>query len=224
MKTNKMKSQPLKLPMILAATASALALSSCGKDAGNVTLQSDSLAVAGTPARTSTLLAAAQGFNNLMTSLLGIRDAFAAVSPYTSFKACNDTLQFYNDKGEQLTIGGSQNISVGQGLMDFSPGSSPVIGSVEIPEGTAIKEVDITFAVVPSVCAGANYAVQFDPGTGPINITQNTAFKFKFANPLTVQGQQSITLMFSSIVQAMIGLGANLDNSTIQTINVGQAQ
>jgi hypothetical protein len=98
------------------------------------------------------------------------------------------------------------------------------IGTIAIPAGTIISEVDITFAVVPDVCGGASYAVQFDPGSGPISITQNTAFKFKYAANKTVAATDTITLQFGDIVNAMVLKGTALNDSTIQTINVGQAK
>jgi hypothetical protein len=68
--------------------------------------------------------------------------------------------------------------------------------------------------------------VQFDVGSGPINITQDTAFKFTFANPVTVTGAaQNLSLLFGSIVNSMVSLGAGLNNSTIQSVaasGVGQ--
>jgi hypothetical protein len=97
---------------------------------------------------------------------------------------------------------------------------------LNIAAGTKIKEVKITSAVKGSVCSNAAYAVQFDVGSGPINITQDTAFKFTFANPVTVTGAaQNLSLLFGSIVNSMVSLGAGLNNSTIQSVaasGVGQ--
>jgi len=159
----------------------------------------------------------------------GINEASAVVSSFAKFSACNDTLVFLDGNGVQLTINNSANPSVGQGLLDFSPTStSPMtIGSIGISAGTVLSEIDITFANVPAICAGANYAVQFDNGVGGglITITQNTAFKFRFANNYTItDSQHTITLMFGAIVNAMVAKGSALNNQSIQTINVGQAQ
>ena len=168
-----------------------------------------------------------QKLEDRLFSFFGLSSAFATVSSFSLFKACNDTLTFLDTNGSQITVNGSSTPSVGQGLLTFSPTGTTAmsIGSLNIPSGTVLSEIDITFAVVPTVCSGVAYAVQFDPGSGPINITQNTAFKFKFNSNYTITGNaQTVNLQFGTIVNAMVNLGTGLNDSTIQTINVGQAQ
>ncbi|MGK5084549.1 hypothetical protein WDW37_14740 [Bdellovibrionota bacterium FG-1] len=159
----------------------------------------------------------------------GARSAFATVSSFGKFNVCNDTLIFLDGSGKQLSINGTTQPSVGRGLLSFSASSTQpmTIGNIAIPTGTIISEIDITFAVVPAVCAGANYAVEFDNGIGGgvHDITQNTAFKFNFASNYTITGKsQTITLLFGAIVSAMAQKGVELDDNTIQTLNVGQAE
>ena len=155
--------------------------------------------------------------------------AVASVSSFSVFKACNDKMKFTDSSGNTISINGQSSAEVGSGLLNFSPTStSPMtIGTVSVPSGVVIKEVEVTFAVVPAVCQGANYAVQFNDGVNGVKeITQNTAFKFTFSGAgLSVDGSvQSITLLFGQIVNGMVALGSGLNNSTIQTVNVGQAQ
>jgi hypothetical protein len=103
--------------------------------------------------------------------------------------------------------------------LSFASTSVFTIANFSVPSGTQVKEVYITSAVQPSLCDGANYAVSFDAGGGPILITQNTEFKFTYTNPLTISGDaQDLTVLIGSIVNAMIELGPSLDNSTIQNI------
>jgi hypothetical protein len=222
---------PVSILMLLTSTLAAGFLG-CGTtpavSSGNVTLQTHQLAGSGAASlQGSTKYAAMAG--DLVQRLLGIQNVWAAVSSFATFKACNDTLKLLDDQGHQLTINGSQNPSIGQGLLTFDPasGAPMTLGALTIPAGTVLSEIDITFAVVPSVCGGANYAVEFDNGTGGgvRDITQNTAFKFTFASGRTITGSaETIDLRLGDIVNAMVAKGSALDNSTIQTINVGQAQ
>ena len=157
--------------------------------------------------------------------LLGISPAYAAVSNFTLFKLCNDTFVMTDVNGGTVTINGTAS-GAGLGLLNFSPTATNPMGltSLNIVAGTQIKEIDITTAVKPEICGGVNYAVLFDPGSGNIPITQNTAFKFKFATPVTITGSsQLFSLLFGQIVNGMVSLGTGLNNSTIQTVNVGQA-
>lgn len=208
---------------------SALMTTACGKISdGNVTVQTAPLSGSGAASlgRSGSMLARlADGMmQDLSKLLLGVNEAFAAVSSFSTFKACNDTLIFLDGDGKKLTLNGTDAPTVGQGLLTFSPSSGMgiVLGSLNIPAKTTISEVDITFAVVPSVCGGATYAVQFDNGVGSgvINVTQNTAFKFKYPTPISISGDQAITLKFGAIVNAMVALGSGLNNSTIQTVAV----
>lgn len=225
LKTTKVVSTGLALGL-------ACALSACGKDtasaSGNVTIQSNPLVGPSAASLGSPKFNLASLTQGLADSLFGIGSAWASVNPFTSFKACNDTLIFLDSNGNQLTVNGAAAPAGGAGLLTFSNSSSaPMqIASVDVPSGTTIAEVDITFATKPSVCNGANYAVQFDPGSGPIDITQNTAFKFQFSGSgRAFDGTPAtINLLFGTIVNAMIAQGTNLNNSTIQTINVGQAE
>jgi hypothetical protein len=168
-------------------------------------------------------------FNGLMDTLLGSRPAFATVSSFTSFKMCNDTFVMTDTSGNTVPING-QASEAGLGLLTFSPTSTSAMALVyaNVAAGAQIQEIDITTAVKPDVCGGANYAVQFDPGSGPISITQNTAFKFQFSTPVTISGTtaspQTLTLLFGQIVNGMVSLGTGLNNSTIQTVNVGSAR
>jgi hypothetical protein len=213
----------------------AVTLSACGTtnsaSSGNVTIKSSPLAGANAASLMKngvTFASVADGISQGLAQIFfGIQNAHAAVSSFTSFKACNDTFKFIDSDGNQLSISGSQNPSVGQGLLTFSPSSTDAmtIGSLDIPAGTVLSEIDITFAVAPTFCQGVSYAIQFDPGTGPINITQNTEFKFKFGSGKTITADaQSLNLLLGSIVTAMVAKGTNLNDSTIQTINVGVAQ
>lgn len=210
-----------------------LALVKCGGTGtgnpvtNNVLVQSNPLSGPGA-ALLSPRSAIFSGYD-LLAKLFQIQSAFASVSTFASFKVCNDTMKFIDINGNVISIDGASSVGVGTGLISFSPTSTTpmTIGSLKIEAGTAIKEIDITLATVPSVCQGANYAVQFDDGThGPINITQNTAFKFMFpgSGVTVVNGLQTFTLLFGQIVNGMVSLGAGLNNSSIQTVNVGQAQ
>lgn len=218
------------VPMLFVVTSLSVVSSGCGSStAGSNTIYAAPLSGpnAASLSLQGRMLALADSLVNFLgEGLLGLHPAVAGVPSFTSFKACNDTLVFINSKGEKLNINGSQNPSVGQGLLTFSSSGTDLmtIGSVNIPDGTVLSEVDITFAVKPSVCAGAVYAIQFDSGLGPVNITQNTAFKFLFPAGKTVAANDSVTLMFGQIVNGMVTKGAALDNSTIQTVNVGLAK
>ena len=94
--------------------------------------------------------------------------------------------------------------------------------------GTVLKNVKFAIATVPSFCQGANYAALYNSSAsgGDILITQNVAFRFDFAAPgyNVTGGLQVIDLLLGQIVNGMFALGTGLNNSTIQTINVGQAQ
>lgn len=212
------------------------ALSACGgTGTGNpvITIQSNPLAGPSSGAiekRAPTYALLMDRLFRGFGEFLGVRPAQAAVSSFAVFRMCNDTMVFKDANGTVIPFSSTTSPEVGQGLLDFSPTSqNPMtIGSLAIPVGTEISEINITFAVVPSVCSGANYGVQFDNGVGGglKNITQNTAFKFLFTagNLQVTSSTQTITLLFGNIVDGMAALGAGLDNTTIQTVNVGQAR
>lgn len=187
--------------------------------AGNATIQSAALAP------TSTAFLGQPGsqfafFESLVSLLTGTRDAFAAtVSSFKTFQICNDTLVITDASGNTVNPA-----KTGLGILTFSNSTTTpmTLTTLNIAANTQIKEIDITSAGSASTCAamGAN-AVIFDPGTGAINITQNTAFKFTYSTPLTITGSaQSLTLMFGAIVNGMVAQGTGLSNSTIQSISV----
>jgi hypothetical protein len=228
-----MKPSKQSLTLALVTVVALSPLAGCGKKdvAGNghITLQTHALAGPSAAAlRGAGRYAAVAG--DLAGRLLGIGKAWAAVSSFATFKACNDTMIFLDQDGRQLSVNGLENPSIGQGLLTFDPssGAPMALGTLDLPAGTVLSEIRVTFAVVPSVCSGANYAVQFDNGAGGgvRDITQNTAFRFRFASPgRTISGaDETIDLKLGDIVNAMVSLGSSLDNSTVQTINVGQAE
>lgn len=187
-------------------------LTACGKTAGtsNVSLKANPLA-----GSSAAMLSPLDHF----FSILGMQSAHAAVSSFNAFSLCNDTLVITDSNGNTVSVNGSAN-QAGLGLLNFSPTATTPLAltSISIPNGTTIKEIDITSAVKPSACGGATYAVQFDPGSGVINITQNTSFKFIYSTPVTINNDTTLTLLFGAIVNAMVGQGAGLSNSSIQTV------
>ncbi len=215
--------------VLMAMTLSVALLAGCGKS--GVTLQAAPLAGASAaahsqPAVWSFAFVADALSSGLMTLLTGARTAFAAVSPFTSFKFCNDTLVMTDVAGNTVAINGSTQ-QAGVGLLSFSSASTSAtsIASLDIAAGTQIKEIHVTSAISTTLCPGFADAVEFDPGAGAIHIAQNTQFKFVYATPLTIDGSaQTINLMFGQIVDGMVALGAGLNDSTIQNVNVGQVQ
>lgn len=190
---------------------------------GNIALQSAPLAGSGAASLNHPELRVVPF---LMDLLLGVRAAFASVSLFTSFKLCNDTLVVTDTDGETVAVNGSTE-HAGLGILTFSPSSETPMSltSVNIAAGIQIRQISVTSAIKPDICPGFSDAVEFDPGSGPIHISQNTAFKFVFATPLSVDGSaQTINLKLGDIVNGMVALGAGLNNSTIQNVNVGQAQ
>lgn len=158
--------------------------------------------------------------HSIIELLVGDRSAFATVSVFTTFKMCNDTLVMTDVSGNTVPINGSAN-QAGLGVLTFSPTSTDpmLLTTISLPANTQIKEIDITSAIKPDICAGFGDAVLFDPGSGPIHISQNTAFKFKFASPLNITGSaQNLTVLFGSIVNQMVAQGQGLNNSNIQSI------
>ena len=220
--------------LMIALSSAALTMSACGKSptsSGNATLQYAPLSGANAASlsqpglRFASILDSAS--SGLMALILGNQNAFAAVSSFTSFKICNDTLVITDVKGNTVPVNGSAN-QAGLGLLTFnSLATTPTaLTSINIAANTQIKEIDITSAVNPSICPNFSDAVLFDPGNGAIHISQNTAFKFKYSTPLTIDGSaQNLTLLFGSIVTAMAAQGAGLNNSSIQsTAAAGTAQ
>ena len=161
-----------------------------------------------------------------MMGWIGLPLAHAAVSSFSSFQLCNDTLVMTDSNGNTVKVNGKES-EAGVGLLTFSPAATtPMsIASLQVDSGVLIKEVKITSAVNPTLCGNADFAVSFTPLSSQIKITQNTEFKFTFASPLQVSGSsQDVTLLFGSIVNAMLsqaGTGAGLTNSTIQSVVVG---
>lgn len=155
-------------------------------------------------------------------SILGFQSAHAAVSTFAAFTLCNDTFIIKDVAGNPVKINGSAT-GTGIGLISVSPTATTAlsVASFDIAAGTQVKEIYITSAVNPTLCGGAAYAVRFNPGSGNIDITQNTQFKFTYANPVSITGgAQELTVLFGSIINAMVGQGNGLTNSSIQTIAV----
>lgn len=166
----------------------------------------------------------------LMNTFFGIEKAWATVSSFSTFQICLDTVTFERLDGSAETQNGSSNIVLNPGLLTFSPTSTDpmVIGSLNLTADSVLKDVKLTVASVPQLC-GTNYSVRFDSGTsGPVDLTQNVAFRFDFpVSGTTVTGSaQTLTLFLGQVVDGMVTLAnaGNLNNSTIQTVNVGQAQ
>jgi hypothetical protein len=208
--------------------ALACGISACGADSGgtgsgnpgNVALQYNPLS--GSAA--ASLSPATFPFANWVDHLIPF--AVAAVSSFTTFKMCNDTMVLTDTSGNTVSVNGETS-QAGLGLLTFSPTSTTAqtLTTLSIATGVQIKEIKLTSAAKPSTCSGVTYAVQFDPGSGPINITQNTSFTFTLSTPLTISGSsQTLTLLLGQIVNGMVALGTGLNNSTIQTVNVGQAR
>jgi len=192
----------------------ALALvAGCGKQAGpGVTIQSNPLAGPN-----------AASLWRIFDSLIGIPSAYAAVQPFTTFKMCVGEVVWEFVGGQP----GSSNVKLKPGLLDFSPSSQDVmvIGTLDVPSGSALKNIKFTIEKVPSLCANANYAVLFNAGSGDKQVEQNTSFKFEFGSGgRTVSDGDVVTLYLGEIVNAMVALGNSLNDSTIQTITAGQAK
>ena len=165
----------------------------------------------------------------LASAFFGIGNAWAAVSSFSKLEICFDTMTFDRTDGTTEVQNGSSNIVLNPGLMSFSPTSTGymAIGSLNLTPGSLLKDVKLTVAVNPTVCNGAGYSVRFNSGVGAdIDLTQNLAFRFDFptSGDQVTGGQQTITLFLGAIVNGMVSLGSGLNNSTIQTVNVGQAQ
>jgi hypothetical protein len=158
--------------------------------------------------------------SGLINVFLGVRDAFATVPAFSSFKICNDTLVISDVNGNTVPINGSTN-QAGLGVLTFNSSATgpTALTSINLPANTQIKEIDITSAVKSSLCPNFSDAVLFDPGSGAIHIVQNTAFKFKYSTPLVISGSdQNLTVQFGAIVSAMVAQGSGLNDSTIQAI------
>jgi hypothetical protein len=224
----------MKYPQIVLPLISALALGStaCGKAtataAGGVTLQAAPLA--GSAAAS---LAQPHGFtfasiadsvgSGLLSLLVGDHAAYAAVSSFTSLKICNNNLVITDVNGNTVAVNGSTN-QAGLGILSFSSSSTSAttLASVSIAAGTQIKQINITSAISTTLCSGFSDAVAFDPGSGVSHISQDTAFQFKFATPVTISGSaQTLNLLFGAIVTSMVTAANNnggvLSNSSIQT-------
>lgn len=195
------------------------ALSGCGGTSvgnpidGTVTLQTNQLAGPG---------AAYNRPQRIFEFLFGIQNAFAAVSPFNTFNICLSSVTFesYN---------GFSNVPLNPGLLQFSPTSTVpmTLGTVGISSGSTLKNIKFVIATKPEICGGANYSVLFNsPASGgDRTATQDVAFRFDFSTPyLLLPGDQTVTLFLGLIVDALYNLGATLSDTTIQAVNVGQAQ
>lgn len=187
---------------------------------GNVSLQTHQLAGADAALNSLSLP------GSIVAALLGIRPAYGAVSSFNKFQVCLSSITFEQMSGQPEQ--GDRVLS--PGLVTFSPtNTSPMsIGSLYLTPGSTLKNVKFVIATVPELCQGANFAVLFNgPSSGgDISITQDVSFRFDFPGAgYTVSGDgQTIDLLLGDIVNGMVSLGSGLNNSTIQTVNVGQAQ
>jgi hypothetical protein len=223
--------------LLVAALSGGLALGTggcggAGTSVGNpaMTLQTNPLAGPNAASNGARFLPLALLERGLVEGLLGIQTALAAVSPFTTFRICLNTLEFERLDGSKEEQNGSSNIPLNPGLLTFSPVSHDpmTLGTLLLTEGSVLKNVKFTIATVPELCGGANYAIRFNSGTGDVDLTQNVAFRFDFpAEGLRITSEsRGITLLLGAIVNGMVTLAnaGNLNNSTVQTVNVGQAQ
>lgn len=153
-----------------------------------------------------------------------IQPAQAAVSAFTEFKLCVSEIVYELMSGQS----GTSSTPLKPGLLTFSPSSTTAmtIGNLDISAGAVLKNIKFTIATVPSLCGGANYSVRFNhDGLGAAKeITQDVSFRFDFvASGFTPITSTPMTLFLGGIVTGMVAKGSNLDGSTIQTVNVGQA-
>lgn len=212
--------------LMLALSISAAALTTgCGR--GGVTLQANPLAG---PSAAKLLTPQQQFFANayegLMKGFLGVNNAVASVSSFTTFKMCVDTVTYETLSGEAK----SPTTPLQPGLISFSPTATTAtsIAQIDIPKDTVLKNIKFTVANVPAVCSGADYSVLFNVSGTDIKLTQNVAFRFDFGSSgYTISGaDQNISLFLGNIVNGMVTLAntTGLTNDSIQTVNVGQAQ
>lgn len=194
-------------------------LTACGKEE----------AQSGIPLESNPLAGANQAYSShpldLLQSLL-VPNAYAAVSSFTSFKVCVSEIVWELQSG---TAGSSSTAPLKPGLLDFSPTSTEAksIGNLDLEPGAVLKNIKFTIATKPDLCGGADYAVAFSAAStgGEKKVTQDMSFRFDFSGgAYTVAEGQKITLLLGDIVNGMVSLGASLDNSSIQTVNVGQAK
>lgn len=188
---------------------------------GNVTVQTNPLAGVNAAAldRSPFLIA-----SQLIQRVFFIHSAQAAVSAFTEFKLCVSEVVYELLSGQS----GASSTPLKPGLVTFSPSSTTAmtIGNLDISAGAVLKNIKFTIATVPSLCGGVNYSVRFNhDGLGAAKeITQDVSFRFDFgASGFTPSTSSPITLFLGGIVTGMVAKGSNLDGSTIQTVNVGQA-
>ncbi|MCM2279184.1 MAG: hypothetical protein NDJ89_13995 [Oligoflexia bacterium] len=203
-----------------------LAAAGCGKqESTGIPLQSNPLAgpdQAYFQALSQRLFA--RGSESLLR-ILGVEPAYAAVSSFNTLKMCVSEVVWELLSGSQAS---STAAPLKPGLLDFSPTdtTAKALGTLDVEPGTVLKNIKFTIATKPELCSGANYAVLFNSGaTGERHVTQDISFRFDFPpGGYTVDDSRAITLYLGNIVNGMVSLGAGLDDSSIQTVSVGQAQ
>jgi hypothetical protein len=160
----------------------------------------------------------------LALTMFGLKNANAAVTTFNTFKVCVSEIVYETQSGSA----GSPNTPLKPGLLDFSPTSTEAmtIGTLDITSGTVLKNIKFTIATKPELCSSADYAVLFNAGSsGDKKVTQDMSFQFDFASGgYTFQSGQTVTLYLGDIVNGMATLGSGLNNTTIQTVDVGQAK
>ncbi|MCM2323748.1 MAG: hypothetical protein NDJ90_10860 [Oligoflexia bacterium] len=206
----------------------ALFTSACGKEnpSAGIPLQSNPLAGPSQALRHGSSLYFAQTGLDLFGALLGVRTAQAAVNAFNTFKVCVSEVVWELASG---TSASSSTAPLKPGLLTFSPTATEAatIGNLDLQAGTALKNIKFTLATKPEICAGADYAVLFnsDSTGGDRKVTQDMSFSFEFpVSGYIVENDQPITLFLGDIVNGLAALGAGLDNSSIQGVNVGQAR
>lgn len=212
MSTNGLSKKASQVFLALAVSAAAFG---CGKEESGmqngILLQSNPLA------------GASQA--GLFERFIGIQNAYAAVTAFNTFKVCVSEVVWELQSG---AAGSSATAPLKPGLLDFSPTSTSAmsIGYLDLTAGTVLKNIKFTIATKPELCSNADYAVLFNAGSsGDKKVTQDMSFQFDFASGgYTVENGKAITVYLGDIVNGMATLGSSLDNSTIQTVDVGQAK
>ena len=218
----------LKLKSAMALLVLSAAISGCGKEdttALGVPLQSNPLAGPSQAFYKNSSTYYANIAGNFLQNILGIQTAHASVSTFNTFKICVSEVVWELAAG---TAGNSATTPLKPGLLDFSPTAidAMTIGYLDIAAGTALKNIKFTVANKPDICGGADYAVFFNSNSsgGDKKVTQDMSFKFDFESAsYNVENGKAITVYLGDIVNGMAALGTGLNNETIQTVNVGQA-
>jgi len=134
-----------------------------------------------------------------------------AISAISAFKFCVTQIKLKAPDNSPIKVEGADAIEARLGLVDLSAAAATSWGSINVPTGFQLGELDVELHADAQACSGATYSVHFENGTNTTHdLTKDVEFRFRFNPAITIHGNDIVSLGLTNIVSA---LNAAADNN-----------